>query len=182
MDVNGGINIDNSRYSNFVNGIKNETDNYAYGISFGTNKFKEKKYSLNYKANISYNVSASSINKAFETKYWTQDHQLDATVYLPWKLEVNNNLNLNIRQKTALFDNNTNVLLWNAYIGKKILKKDKGLIKLSAYDILNQNIGYSRYVNTNVIREDNYQTITRYFLLSFVWNFSKIPAGDIPAK
>jgi hypothetical protein len=69
------------------------------------------------------------------------------------------------------------VFLWNGYIGRKFLKNDKGLLKFYAYDILNQNKGYDRQVNTNVISERNYETLTRYFLLSFVWNFSKTPAG-----
>ena len=90
---------------------------------------------------------------------------------LPWKFELNNELQGSLQQKTALFDDNNNVLLWNAYFGKKFLRNDKAIIKIIAHDLLNQNIGYSRYISSNVIQETNYQSIARYFLLNFVWNF-----------
>ncbi len=96
---------------------------------------------------------------------------------LPHKFEINTEIEYNLRQKTVVFDQNNNVFLWNGYIGRKFLKNDKGMIRFSANDILNQNKGYNRVINTNVLREDTYQTLTRYFLLSFVWNFSKTPAG-----
>lgn len=177
-NMNAGFNINANRYSSFINNEKNITNNNSFGINAGFSKEKEKKYNINYYANVDYNISRSSINPELKTNYITQSHNLGLTVYLPWKLEVNNDLNANLRQKTSLFDANNNVFLWNAYIGKKILKKDKGLIKLSVYDLLNQNRGYDRYISTSQIQEKNYQTLTRYFMLSFVWNFSKNAAGD----
>jgi hypothetical protein len=108
-----------------------------------------------------------------ETKYWMQEHNIDLTVILPWKLELNNELQGSLRQKTELFDRNNNVLLWNAYFGKRFLKNQKAIIKIDVHDIVNQNVGYSRYISSNLIHEQNYQSIARYFLLSFIWNFSK---------
>ncbi len=172
-NLNININYNNSRYNNIVNGIKNVTNNSAPGIGFGIGKNKEKKYDFYYYNNFNYNSSASSVNTSIKTQYWTQSHNMSLNVQLPWKFEVNNELDFNIRQKTDLFTQNNNVFLWNAYIGRKILKNDKGIIKFNAYDILDQNKGYSRDISNNVLQESNYQTIKRYFLLSFVWNFSK---------
>ena len=168
-----GFNFNGSRYNNIVNNQKNTTNNTAVAFNLSFSKDKEKKYNFYYYGNILYNISKSSIRKDLETKYWTQEHNLDLTLMLPWKLELNNELQGSLRQKTALFDHYNNVLLWNAYFGKRFLKNDKAIIKIVAHDILNQNIGYSRYISSNLIQETNYQTIARYFLLSFVWNFSK---------
>jgi hypothetical protein len=177
FNLDYGIRYNSSMYSNFVNGIKNETNNYNPSINIGFNKGKDKKYDINYNVDFGYNISKSSINKSLSTKYWTQNHWLDLTVYLPWKLELNNSVNASLREKTTVFNTNNNVILWNAYIGKKILKNDKGLIKFTVYDLLDQNKGYDRQLNTNTITETNYNTINRYFMLSFVWNFSKTAAG-----
>jgi Outer membrane protein beta-barrel family len=177
FNLNWGLHYNSSRYSNFVNGEKNQTDNNAPGIELGFNKQKEKKYNINYWANIDYNISTSSINKELQTKYWSQSHNLDLTFYFLKKYELNNEVHADLRQKTTLFNTNNNVVLWNAYIGRKFLKNDKGLLKFYVYDLLNQNKGYNRTINTNVITESNYQTINRYFMLSFVWNFSKTAAG-----
>jgi hypothetical protein len=45
--------------------------------------------------------------------------------------------------------------------------------KVSGHDLLNQNIGFERTVNSNYISQNTYSTIQRFFLLSFVWNFTK---------
>ena len=177
IGVRGSLNFNGSRYTNFVNGQKNVTNNVTPGAGVGLNTQKDKKYNLEYYADFGYNISKSSVNKSLSTKYLTQTHNLDLTIYLPAKFEINNNVQANLRQKTALFSTNNDVVLWNAYIGRKFLKGDKGLLKFSAYDILNQNKGYDRNLNTNVITERNYNTIKRYFMLSFVWNFSKTAAG-----
>jgi len=180
LGLNVGFNFNGSKYRNFVNGVANTTDNISGGLNLGFWKEKEKKYSINYWGSFNYNTSTSSIRTDIKTNYWTQEHSFNFTIQLPWKLEVNNEINANLRQKTEVFDKNNNVVLWNAYIGRKLLKNDKAIIKISGHDMLNQNIGYNRYINSNVLREDNYQTIKRYFMISFLWNFSKNPMAPNP--
>ncbi len=102
-------------------------------------------------------------------------------VTLPWKLEINSDFQYNLRQKTELFTGNNNVFLWNAYFGRHLLKNDKAIIKIQGYDLLNQNKGYSRSINSNILTERSYQTLRRYFVLAFTWNFSKSAAGTQPA-
>jgi hypothetical protein len=177
MNVNAGLNFNKSCYNNVVNDKKNVTNNTAIAINIGINKDEEKKYNFYYEGTIRYNISTSSVRKDFQTKYWVQEHSFGLTLMLPWKFELNNELQGSLQQKTALFGGNNNILLWNAYFGKKILKNDKAILKIVAHDILNQNTGYSRYISSNVIQETNYQSIARYFLLGFIWNFSKNPAA-----
>jgi hypothetical protein len=178
LNINTGLDFNKSRYTNVVNYEKNITNNITVGLHMGINKDDENKYSLYYNGDIDYNISTPSIRKDLQTKYWTQDHSVGLTLTLPWRFELNNEVQGSFQQKTELFNDNNNVVLWNAYFGKKILRNDKGIIKIVAHDILNQNIGYSRYVNSNVIEETNYQSVARYFLLSFIWNFSKESAAS----
>jgi hypothetical protein len=56
---------------------------------------------------------------------------------------------------------------------KKILKNSSGIIRFAAFDILDQNIGFQRDISSNFISERTYDTFRRYFMLSFIWNFSK---------
>lgn len=167
LDINGGSN------NNFINQEKNKTTNQNYSFNIRLNKSKEKKYSFYYDVSINYNQSKSSINTSVQTNYWSNNHYLSLNIILPKRFEFNTNVNATFRQKTDLFTKNNNIIQWDAYIGKKIFKDDKGLIKLSAFDILDQNKGYDRYISSSVIQETNYQTINRYFMLSFVWNISK---------
>jgi len=66
------------------------------------------------------------------------------------------------------------VVLLNASIEKKMLKKDQLVLRLSGNDLLNQNIGLNRQVGSNNITQTTYTTIRRYFMLSLVWNFTKM--------
>ncbi len=176
-NLNFGLNLNGSQFASFVNNLKNTTTNLSPGINIGIGKDKEKKYNFYYNTNFSYDISTTTLINKVHTNYFTSQHNLNLTVQLPGKLEVNNEINATFRQKTELFDKNNNVFMWNGYIGRKLFKNDKGMIKIVAHDILNQNIGYSRQVTANQIIERNYQTLTRYFLLNFVWNFTKNPAG-----
>ncbi len=98
-------------------------------------------------------------------------------------MEVNSNINANFRQRLNAYDQNNNVILWNGYFGRKLFKDDKGMIRIEAFDILNQNKGFSRYISANTLRENTYQTLSRYFMLAFVWNFSKTPGGaPVPSR
>jgi hypothetical protein len=178
-NLNLGINTNISRYNTFINNIRNQTDNYSIGINGGISKATEKKYNFSYYGAVDYNYSVSSINRNVTNSYITQNHSLNLTIYLPWKMEINGVLEANLRQRTSLFDQNNNVYLLNGYIGRKMLKNEKAIIKLSVYDLLNQNKGYQRFINTSIIQEKNYQVLTQYFMLSFIWNFSK-SASEIP--
>ena len=178
-NFNMGLNLNGSRFNSFVNGLKNTTVNHAPGLDFGLGKDKEKKYNIYMRATFNYNFATTIVTAKTHTNYWTMNYDINYTLQMPHKFELNTGLEANIRQKTELFTENNNVFLWNAYIGRKLLKNDKGIIKFVAHDILNQNIGYNRYVSANQISEKNYQTITRYFMLSFVWNFTKAPPAPI---
>ena len=177
LNIDEGLNINGNKYSNIVNGISNITHTVSPGVRLGLNIYKEKKYSFSYNYQYSYSFSKSTVQSSLSTNYWTQVHYLYANVTLPWKLEINSDISYNLRQKTAVFSTNNNVFLWNGYFGKRFLKNDKAIIKIQANDILNQNKGFNRDISSNTITERNYQTIRRYFMLAFTWNFSKTAAG-----
>jgi len=182
LSMNIGYNLNISSYNSIVNGKKNVTNNNGYGLNFGMYKYKEKKFDLNYYSSVRFNSSTSSIRPDIKTNYITHNHSIYANFTLPLKLELNTNVDANFRQKTADFDRNNNTIVWNAYLGRKLFKNDKGLIKLQANDILDQNRGYTRNITSNILREDNYETLRRYFQLVFVWNFTKTPGGMTTPK
>jgi hypothetical protein len=92
---------------------------------------------------------------------------------LPKKFEIGGNCTYNIRQKTSDFDRNLNTTIFNAYVIKKLFKKDALQIKFSVNDIFNQNLGFNRTANSNYINERTYTVLKRYFLVGLIWNFSK---------
>lgn len=169
-----GFNVqtNGSRFINFVNGDQNITYNNNY--SFGPNAYYsiENKLGVNFRANYGYNTSVSSIRKDVKTRYWIQSYYTEVYIALPYKFDFNSDVNYNIRQATSVFDQNRNVFLWNASLSKRLLK-DKCSLKFSINDILNQNIGFRRDIQSNFISENTYTTLRRFWLVSFTWNFAK---------
>lgn len=172
-----------SRFNNFVNGKQNVNDNRNFNFNINLWHDKENKYNVSLNPNISWNYSRSSLRPDVITKYFTSESSAEGTVFLPWKLEVNSSATFFYRQKTDVFGDDLNAVRWNAYLAKKFWKNKSGEIRLSVFDILNQNIGVQRNASSNFITENTYNTIRRYWLVSFTWNFTKNPmAAAAPAN
>ncbi|MFX5747363.1 hypothetical protein ABTE19_20780, partial [Acinetobacter baumannii] len=76
---------------------------------------------------------------------------------------MNNKLNYVIN--TGRVDGyNTSIPIWNASIAKSFLKNSRAEFKLSAYDILNKNLGITRSSNQNYIEDSRYNVLQQYFL------------------
>jgi hypothetical protein len=69
------------------------------------------------------------------------------------------------------FPKSSNLL--NVSIALQMLKKDRGELKLSCYDLLDQNINTYRYASTNAIADIQNQILKRYFLLTYMIKFNK---------
>ena len=170
--VGPSLNFSKRRNINYLDGLKNTNNSYNVGVGFGIRYQQEKKFSFSLRPGINFNESKTSLRSSIVTKYWSQEHDADLNVFLPWKLQIGTEASFNFRQKTDAFDKN-NVIRWNARLERKVLKDDAGIIRLSAFDILDQNVGFDRDINSNFITERTYGTFRRYFMLSFTWNFSK---------
>lgn len=163
-----------NRNVNYVNGLLNVNKTANYTIGMGISQYKDKKYDAGINFNASYATTTSSIQKAVQPNYWTFIIRPEGGAYLPWNMEVHTDAQFTLRQKNSVFTTNNNIFLWNAWIGKKMLKNKTLLIKLSVNDILNQNTGFTRYAGSNYIMQNEYTTIRRYGMLSLVWNFNKM--------
>ena len=170
VGLSSGFN--SGKFNNYIDSLKNTNNNKSVDLSINFNLYKDNKYDIYLRPGWAYNNSRSSINPSAVTKYWTSESEAGATVQITKKLEINSELNVNIRQRTQVFTRNVNNTKWNAYIAQKFWKNNTGEIRLSVFDILDQNIGFSRNSQSNFILENTYNTIRRYWLVSFTWNFS----------
>jgi hypothetical protein len=177
-DVHVGLftEVNNNSSVSIVNGLPNTTNSGSYQLGFGLSKSMEKKYEISLRPSATYTQSRSSINTGVSTDYWTYNISPAVDLFLPLKFQVHTEGDISLRQKTPVFTTNNNVTLLNAWIGKKFLKNDALLLKASGNDLLNQNIGFNRTVNSNFITQNTYSTIKRYFMLSIVWSFTKAGA------
>lgn len=72
--------------------------------------------------------------------------------------------------------------LWNGGITYLFLKQNKGQLKFSVFDILNNNISISRVVNDNYILNSEVNVLKRYFMLSFSYDIRGIGTNKVGGK
>ncbi|MFT3825939.1 MAG: outer membrane beta-barrel protein [Chitinophagaceae bacterium] len=66
---------------------------------------------------------------------------------------------------------------WNAAVNFLFLKDDKGQLKFSVYDLLNQNVSISRTARENYIQDTQTTVLKRYFMLTFTYNIRNFGTG-----
>ncbi len=172
------INASGAKYINFINGQKATTKSYGVNLSLNFGIEVEDKYDFSISPSVGYNSSAYSLSSGGDNNYFTYGGRFDAEIMLPWKLELATDINADLRQRINAFATNSNLVIWNARLTKKIFKKDTGKISFIANDLLDDNKGFTRTINSTFIIDDHFQRISRYFLLKFEWSFNKSPGGE----
>jgi hypothetical protein len=183
IGINIGLNVDanGSVFYNYVNNALNMTKNYTFspGINFG--KYQEKKIDFNLSGGPTYTLSQSSLQPNINNNGWGARAYFNFNVYLPGKFQVGSNSEYQYTAKTQSFPTDFSRVLLNASVTKSFLKTDNLKLEIRANDLLNQNVGFSRNASANLITQDSYTTIKRYFMLAVTYDFSKM-AGGAPKK
>jgi Outer membrane protein beta-barrel family/Carboxypeptidase regulatory-like domain len=172
------LNANGGNFINFVNNVKAINTSTSVSINPQLRFYVTDKYNISFGPTLGYNASESSLKTSVDNNYFTYGGRMNAGFTLPGKIEISTDLNADLRQRIEAFATNTNLVIWNASISKKIFKKNTGKISFIANDMLDDNKGFTRTINSTFISDDRFQRISRYFLLKFEWSFNKLPGGE----
>lgn len=161
---------------NFVNGDKNNTGAFSVAPRLTANYTYKELLDINFESRITYNEAKYSLQSLLNTNYWSQLYSMDATINLPKGFTISNEFTYTLNTGRSM-GYNTHVALWNASLSKQVLKSKKGEIKLSAFDLLKQNIGIDRNGNANYIEDVQYRNLQRYFTAGFTYSLQKASSG-----
>ncbi|WP_207497234.1 outer membrane beta-barrel protein [Aridibaculum aurantiacum] len=167
-----GASTNYSRNVSFINGQRNNIQNISITPNIAWNFGIDKKVDIRATARAGYNEASYSLQKNQDVRYWLQQYGVEVINYLPMGLVLTNNFNYT--KTTGRAEGfNTSIPMWNATISKMFLKNQRGELRLSAFDLLNQNVGISRNANQNYIEDIRYNVLQRYFLLGFTYSLNK---------
>ncbi|MBG6063382.1 hypothetical protein IWX83_003192 [Flavobacterium sp. CG_9.1] len=169
MYVNLSPSINYNKSVNSINRQINNSNILSSNFSVSLNKSKEKKYDINLSNTFSNSRNSTSQNNEVKS-FNTNNLGLDVAVYFREKWKLSTDYNLYSRQKTVDFQNNLTNQLWNARF-QRTFKNDEFTAYVMVRDILNQNIGISRFVYDNTIGEEQNDRLRRYAMIGFTWNF-----------
>lgn len=169
----------NSRYAStpgYINGDFNRSDNISLspsaGITFSSDIFQA---SIN--PNYSFSTIINSLPQQNNRRTHSYGFNADASLYLPFGLDINTDLNFaaNSGYTTGY---NINQWLWNAQLSYSFLSDKSLTFSVKAYDILHQKKNISRSVAANSIVDTEYNDLTRYVLFSLTWSFNSLKKKD----
>ncbi len=153
-----------------INDVTSETTNTNNTLSVSFENLKKKILDWNVGTNYTTGKTEGS-QEVSNQDFTNQTYYLDVTVYFLKKWSVSSNFDYQIFE-SASFTENQEIQLWEASIQKNILKNDRGELKVSVFDILNQNQGINRTTNFNFIEEERIASIGTYYMLSFTYRLS----------
>ena len=69
----------------------------------------------------------------------------------------------------------------NASLAKQLFKSKKGELKLSVFDILNQNVSVTRNASDNYVEDVRTNVVQQFVMLSFTYNINRMGGKNMPA-
>ena len=177
--INGGgrFNITGNTAYNYSNDSLNMSKNYVLSPSLNISMYKEKKIELGFSGGPTYTISQTSLQPNINNNGWGATAGLDGTIYLPGNFQVGTYSSYQYNAATASFHTNFSQVLLNMFIIKTFLKKNNLMVELWGNDLLNQNSGFTRNAQANLITQSTYNTLKRYFMLTINYDFTKMTAG-----
>ncbi|WP_018343787.1 outer membrane beta-barrel protein [Cytophaga aurantiaca] len=175
LNLNTGITY--VRTPGNINQVINISNAYGLNAGVGIASNISKKVDFNVTYNASYNIVENSIRPELNNNYFY--HLAVAKVnVMPYKGLVLST-DLNERLYSGLSSSfNQQFLLWNASIGYKLLKDQALEVRVSVFDLLNQNRSISRTVTESYIQDTYTTVLTRYFMFTVTYNIKHFKASE----
>lgn len=172
MNLTSGVSY--ARTPGLLDGITNKSTAWtpSQGIVISSNISEKIDFSLGYTAN--YSIVRNDSRPDLNNDYFVQNGNFRVNWQF-WKGIVFQNDMTESLYRGLSSAYNSDYLLWNMSLGKKLFKGDAGEIKLGVYDLLNQNNNISRTVTGNYVEDARSNVLNRYFMLTFTYrlkNFS----------
>lgn len=174
-DYNAGLN--NYLYINqqplVLNGVllKTVSTNIGPSLELGTNYKNKYRLRGNYQVNISKTRSDDASVRTANTVQHTLSGFLSLKFTKHLTYTANANYNISPRLSPGI---KTNWLFADMSLLYTFLKKDRGQLKLSGYDIFNQNQGIYQSTYLNYITVNQSLVQRQYFMLTFIYTVRKV--------
>ncbi len=171
-DLEVGASFVYSRNAAYINSARNNISSMTFRPDVSYIYNLNDKLDLELTAAVSLNSGRYSLEPDLNTNYVRQNYGVNITNYLPAGVSIHNEFNyiFNTGRPPGY---NTSTPLWNLSVAKSLFKHDRGEIKVSIMDVLDQNAGITRNLLQGSVQDERYNVLQRYFLLSFTYSLNK---------
>lgn len=173
INTNTRLSAYNTRNLNILNGVEGWQKNTSYSVNQGAGVNWNDKIELN--AGGGYNFSNTFYDYGDHKKVNTSTYNLNNNIVIRWPAKIIWETKQDFRynsQVSSGVQKSINVI--SSSVALPMLKKDRGEIKVTAYDIFDQNVSVYRYTGDNSIYDIQNNTLKRYFLLTLTYKFNHL--------
>lgn len=182
LSLNMGWNVNYNNSNNYLSlgggsSVLNNSESLVLTPTFGLSSYRADKWSFYLDFNPGIRKETSSVQPLLNnsTFVFRSNYELSYTFPKNFKIVMNVNQDYEAATKTLAAFKQVNMA---GYISKKFLK-DKSLeTQLFFNDILNQNKGFRRYQNGNVVTQTNNDVLGRYAMFKLIYNFTTMKGGN----
>jgi hypothetical protein len=176
-NINLTTNISYAKDINLINNVKSKTSNYVLGQAIRFTMNLKERLDLNFSSTSTYNWARYTQDQTStfaqpNGDYFTQIFSIEPTYTTKSGFIFSSDFDYLLnRGQTEGY--NQSIPLWHAGIAKQLFKKKEGEIRLSVFDLLNENKSITRNVEQNYIEDVRSDVLQRYFMLTFTYNLRK---------
>lgn len=175
-NLNFNISASYSRVPGQINDELNYSSTRSYGLGAVISSNISDKLDFTLSVRPSINQTVNSLQSGVDNRYFSQN----SSFRLGWIFSKGFVLRSTVAHQfynglSEGFDQN--YWLWSGSIGKKIFKNDRGEISVSVFDILGQNQSIQRNVTEIYLEDVQTQTLQRYVMLNFIYQFRNFSTG-----
>ena len=124
---------------------------------------------MNFSSTTAYNIATNSLQTSQNANYYSETLGTEVTYYsnTGWIIAADFDYTYSGNHAAGY---NTSVPLLNPSIAKQFLKNKAGELRLSIFDLFNQNVSVTRTITGNTIQDQRNNVLTRYAMLTFTYN------------
>ncbi len=179
MSVNASVAL--VRTPGLINNQSNFSTTLANNIGFTISSNISDKLDFTIITNGTYNIVTNKLNPQRNNNYYFHNSSFKINYVFSKGLFVNGEANNTIY--TGLGPGyDQNFTLVNLALGKKLFAKENGEIKLSVFDLLNQNNYINRTITETYVENNSVQILRQYYMLTFTYTFRKFGKREEDSK
>jgi len=160
--------------------INNFTRNTALNETVRWTTNLKNNFDMNLSSSSTYNIARNSMQPTLNANSFIQTVSVDVTVYTNngWILASDFDYAYTFNNNAAS-GYNTSVPLWNPSFAKQFMKNKAGELRLTCFDLLNQNQSVKRSVSqSGAVTDTRSNVLTRYLMLTFTYNLRKFAGAQ----
>ncbi|MBD3627569.1 outer membrane beta-barrel protein [Cyclobacterium sp.] len=176
LNINSSYTVRNR--PGIINGQENFNTNTTFSQGFNLSSNINERIDFNLSTRGNFSGVSSSLQQDLDNNYYT--HRTRADLFWNFLGGIFVGTSVNHQVYTGLGEDfDRSIMLVNLDLGYRIPPSNKTEIKLTVFDLLNQNVSIDRNVTDVYIEDERTQVLRQFFMLSITYNLRRFGGYDM---